>query len=163
MSLSTALCFLLNQKSIFRHHQSGITGLLCTSNGLSLVSSDEDGDLCLSDASQKYRLQKSIGKALKPIERGTSPLSMSADGKYLVYVGPTEYLVTIVETITLNQILRIDVSSCTYMSDDQRTITSSECALFARFTPDRYLLVATKTCKLLKFDSYSGRLITIVR
>lgn len=127
------------------------------------MSSDEDGDLCLSDASQKYQLQKSIGKVVKSISGGSSSLSISADGKYIAYIGPTEYLVTIVETITLNQILRIDLSTCTYMSDDQRVITSSESALFARFTPDRYLLVATKTCKLLKFDSYSGRLITIVR
>lgn len=147
----------------FRYHQSSITGLLYSFNGSSLVSCDADGDLCLSDADQKYKLQKSIGNALKPIDQGPIPLSMSSDGKYIVYIGPTEFIVTIVETITLNQILRIDISTCTYITDDQRTLTSSEAGLFTRFTSDRYLLVATKSLKLLKFDSYSGKLLNIVR
>jgi hypothetical protein len=128
-----------------------------------LLSSDEEGDLCLSDADSKYKLQKSIIKALTPTENGSIPLSISSDGKYTVYVGPTEFIVTIVETNTLNQTLRIDISSCTCITNDQRTITSSESALFARFTPNRHLLVATKNFKLLKFDSYSGKLLNIVR
>lgn len=140
-----------------------ITGLIYSSNGSYLLSCDEEGDLCLSDADNKYKLQKSIGKALIPIEKGVIPLSISPDGKHTVYVGPTEFIVTIVETSTLNQTLRIDISSCTYMTNDQQTITSSESALFARFTPNRQLLVVTKNLKLLKFDSYSGKLLNIVR
>jgi len=140
-----------------------ITGLLYSHNGSCLLSCDEEGDLCLSDANNTYKLQKSIAKALLISEKGPMPLSLSSDGKYTVYVGPTEFIVTIIETNTLNQTLRIDISSCTYIINDQQTITSSESALFARFTPNRYLLVATKNFKLLKFDSYSGKLLNIVR
>lgn len=147
----------------FRYHQRSITGLLYSYNGSSLLSGDEEGALCLSDADNKYKLQKNIANALRPIEKGPAPLSISPDGKYTVYVGPTEFIVTTVETNTLNQTLRLDISSCTYVTADQRTITSSESALFARFTPSRHLLVATKNFKLLKFDSYSGKLLTIVR
>jgi hypothetical protein len=89
-------------------------------------------------------------------------LSMSPDGKYTVYIGPTEFIVTVIETNNLNQILRIDISSCTFMTNDQRTITSSESALFARFTPNRQVLVATTNLKLLRFDSYTGKLLNIV-
>ncbi|CAF4402178.1 unnamed protein product, partial [Adineta steineri] len=90
------------------------------------------------------------------------PLSLSPDGKYIVYIGPTEFIVTIIETNTLNQILRIDISSCTFMTKDHRTIISSESAIFARFTPNRHLLVATINMKLLKFDSYTGKLLNII-
>jgi len=140
-----------------------INGLIYSYNGSYLLSSDENGDLCLSDADNKYKLQKTIVKALITTVQGSIPLSISPDGKYTVYVGPTEFIVTIVETNTLNQTLRIDISSCTYITNEQRTITSSESALFARFTPNRHLLVATKNFKLLKFDSYSGKLLNIVR
>jgi hypothetical protein len=140
-----------------------ITGLLYSYNGSYLLSSDEEGDLCLSDADNKYKLRKTISKALMRTEKGPIPLSISPDGKYTVYVGPTEFIVTVIETNTLNQTLRIDISSCTYITNDQQTITSAESALFARFTPNRYLLVATKNLKLLKFDSYSGKLLNIVR
>jgi hypothetical protein len=140
-----------------------INGLIYSYNGSYLLSSDENGDLCLSDADNKYKLQKTIAKALITTIQEPIPLSMSPDGKYTVYVGPTEFIVTIVETNTLNQTLRIDISSCTYITNEQRTITSSESALFARFTPNRHLLVATKNFKLLKFDSYSGKLLNIVR
>jgi WD40 repeat protein len=140
-----------------------INGLIYSYNGSYLLSSDEDGNLCLSDADNKYKLQKTIAKALITTIKGPIPLSISPDGKYTVYVGPTEFIVTIVETNTLNQTLRIDISSCTYITNEQQTITSSESALFARFTPNRHLLVATKNFKLLKFDSYSGKLLNIVR
>jgi len=140
-----------------------ITGLLYSHNGSYLLSSDKEGDLCLSDVDNKYKLLKTIAKALITSEKGSIPLSISPDGKYTVYVGPTEFIVTIIETNTLNQTLRIDISSCTYMTNNQGTITSSESALFARFTPNRHLLVATKNFKLLKFDSYSGKLLNIVR
>ncbi len=114
-----------------------ITGLLYSHNGSCLLSCDEEGDLCLSDPNNTYKLQKSIAKALLVSEKGPMPLSLSPDGKYTVYIGPTEFIVTVIETNTLNQLLRIDISTCTFMTNDQRTITSSESALFARFAPNR--------------------------
>jgi hypothetical protein len=99
-----------------------------------------------------------------PISRkGITTLSISPDGKHTAYVGPTEFVVTIVETNTLNQTLRIDISSCTLLTNDRRPTTSTESALFVRFAPNRQLLVATTNFKLLKFDSYTGKLLNIVR
>ena len=87
----------------FRHHNVGITGLLYSHNGSYLLSSDKDGDLCLSDATENYKLQKAISKALITSEKGPTPFSLSPDGKYTAYIGPTEFIVTIIETNTLNQ------------------------------------------------------------
>ena len=100
---------------------------------------------------------------MSTLRKGITTLSISSDGKHTAYVGPTEFVVTIVETNSLNQTLRIDISSCTSITNDRRTIASTEAALFARFTPNRQLLVATTNFKLLKFDSYSGKLLNIVR
>lgn len=165
MKLSTmnTLVFYCKISFAFRHHQASINGLVYSSNGFYLISSDNDGDLCLSDAENKYKSLKILSNALIRTENSSLALSTSSDRKYIVYIGPTEYLVTIIETNTLNQTLRIDISSCTYITDEQQTVTSAEAALFARFTPNRFLLVATKNLKLLKFDSYSGKLLNIVR
>ena len=103
-----------------------------------------------------------MSKALFPLPRGTATLSISVDGKHTAYVGPTEFVVTVVETNSLNQTLRIDISSCALISNDRRTTSSSEAALFVRFAPSRQLLVATTNFKLLKFDSHSGKLLNIV-
>ncbi|CAF3419659.1 unnamed protein product [Rotaria sp. Silwood1] len=139
-----------------------IIGLLYSHNGSYLLSSDEEGDLCLSDANDNYKLQKTVAKALIASEKGPPPLSISPDGKYAAYVGPTKFIVTIIEINTLSQTLQIDISNCTLMTNDQQTITSLESALFARFTPNRYLFVATANFKLLKFDSYTGKLLNII-
>ncbi|CAF3845969.1 unnamed protein product [Rotaria magnacalcarata] len=144
------------------HHTKGITGLLYAHNGGRLISSDEEGTLCLLDANDSYKLQRTVAKALSTSQKGTMILSISPDGKHTAYVGPTEYVVTIVETNSLNQTLRIDISSCTLITNDRRSITSTEAALFARFAPNRQLLVATTNFKLLKFDSYTGKLLNII-
>jgi hypothetical protein len=128
-----------------------------------LISSDEEGNLCLLDANDNYRLQRTIAKALSTGRKGTITLSVSVDGKHTVYVGPTEFVVTIVETISLNQTLRIDISSCSLITNDRRSITSTEGALFACFAPNKQLFVATTSFKLLKFDSHTGKLLNIVR
>ncbi|CAF3669977.1 unnamed protein product [Rotaria sp. Silwood1] len=144
------------------HHTIGITGLLYAHNGGRLISSDEEGNLCLLDANDSYKLQRTVAKALSILRKGITTLSISPDGKHTAYVGPTEFVVTIVETNSLNQTLRIDISSCTLISNDRRSITSTESALFVRFAPNRQLLVATTNFKLLKFDSYTGKLLNII-
>ncbi|CAF3688347.1 unnamed protein product [Rotaria sordida] len=145
-----------------KHHNISITGLLYSHNGSYLLSSDEEGNLCLSDANDNYKLQKTIAKTLIISEKGPIPLSISSDGKYAVYIGPTKFIITIIEINTLNQTLRIDISNCILMTNDQQTITSSESALFVRFTPNRYIFVVTTNFKLLKFDSYTGQLLNII-
>ncbi|CAF3644159.1 unnamed protein product [Adineta steineri] len=144
------------------HHTTGITGLIYAHNGGRLISSDEEGNLCLLDANDNYKLQRTVAKALSILHKGISTLSISSDGKHTAYVGPTEFVVTIVETNSLNQTLRIDISSCTSISNDRRSSSSTDAALFVRFAPNRQLLVATTNFKLLKFDSYSGKLLNII-
>ena len=128
-----------------------------------MISSDSEGNLALFDANDSYKLQRMITKALFTGRKSMMILSMSADGKHTAYVGPTEFVVTIVETNSLNQTLRIDISSCSLITNDRRSISSSDSALFARFAPNRQLFVATTSFKLLKFDAFTGKLLNIVR
>ncbi|CAF0756991.1 unnamed protein product [Adineta ricciae] len=161
----TIKIFDLNSSTIsteITHHTTSITGLLYAHNGSRLISSDDEGNLCLLDANDNYKLQRTMAKALFPLPKGTATLSISTDGKHTAYVGPTEFVVTVVETNNLNQTLRIDISSCALISNDRRTTSSSEAALFVRFAPNRQLLVATTNFKLLKFDSHSGKLLNII-
>lgn len=116
------------------------------------------------DAHDSYKLQRTVAKALLVSRQGLpNLLSISPDGKHTSYVGPTEFVVTVVETNSLNQTLRIDISSCATITNDRRSINATESALFARFAPNRQLLVATSNFKMLKFDSFSGKLLNIVR
>ena len=149
---------------MFRHHTTSITGLLYAHNGGRLISSDEEGNLSLFDANDNYKLQRTIAKALSTtIPKGIMRLSISSDGKYTTYVGPTDFVVTIIETNTLNQILKIDISSCSLIPNDRKSITTTESALFVRFASNKQLFVATTNFKLLKFDSFTGKLLNIVR
>ncbi|CAF0801503.1 unnamed protein product [Didymodactylos carnosus] len=147
-----------------KHHTSSITGLLYSHNGFKLLSSDSDGNLCLSDVNDGYKLQRTIAKALPVINSKLSPnlrgnlLAISPDGKHTAYIGPTEFVVTVVETNNLNQTLRIDISSC--VLNDTKTVDES--AVLVRYSPSKHLLVATSNQKLLKLDSQTGKLLNII-
>ncbi|CAF3235842.1 unnamed protein product [Rotaria sp. Silwood2] len=110
---------------------------------ISAEITDEEGNLCLLDGNDSYKLQRTIAKALSTSPKGILTLSISSDGKHTTYVGPTEFVVTIVETNCLNQTLRIYISGCTLITNNRQMITSTESPLFVRFAPNRQLLVAT--------------------
>ncbi|CAF0722865.1 unnamed protein product [Didymodactylos carnosus] len=146
------------------HHTSCITGLLYSHNASKLLTSDSDGNLCLSHVNDGYKLQRTIARALPVINNESlsslhgNCLTISPDGKHTAYIGPTEFVVTVVETNNLSQTLRIDISSSTF--NDIQTVDES--ALLVHYSPSRHLLVATSDQKLLKFDSYTGKLLNIV-
>lgn len=127
------------------------------------MSSDSEGNLCLSDTQKNYQLQRIIANALIGSEQGNPVLSLSPDAKQVAYVGPTAFIVTILEINTLSQTLKIDISHRSWVTPDQRTVNSDERGLFAQFASHRQLFVATTDFKLLKFDSSTGTLLTIVR
>lgn len=148
---------------MFRHHTTKITGLLYAHHGGRLLTTDFDGNLSLFDADDNYKLQRTISKALLPSSQHNSTvLSISPDGKHTAYVGPNEFIVTVVETNSLNQTLRIDISSCTLMLNDRKLTPATEFATFVQYAPNRELFVATNQLKLLKFDSFTGKLLNIV-
>lgn len=116
------------------------------------MSSDIDRNLCLSDRKNNYELQRIISEALAPQDSTMiNPLSLSNDGKYVVYIGPTVSNVTILEINSLSQTLRLDLNQFGFTT-----------ALFARFATNRQIFVATKDLKLLKFDAFLGKLLSTV-
>ena len=128
-----------------------------------MISSDSEGNLCLSDTRQNYEMQRFISDALIVTDQRINPLSLSFDKKYLVYVGPSQFLITVLEINTLSQIRRIDISHCSFVTENGETLISKEAALFARFVSNRHIMVATNQLKLLKYDFLTGTILMIVR
>ena len=143
-----------------RPHSTNVIGLVYSPNGSSILSCDDEGSLCLSDANDHYRVTRSISHAVRMVDKELSPISPSPDGRHFVYVGPTEFLITIIDMSSFQETLRIEMTSCGRMVDDQ---ASSESARFARFAPNRHVFVATSQFNLMRFDSYTGKLLSVVR
>ena len=129
-------------------------------DGSSILSCDDEGNLCLSDASDRYRVARTVSHAVRTVDKELSPISPSPDGQHIVYVGPTEFLITILDVGSFQETLKIEMSNCGRMTDKQ---SSSESARFARFAPNRHVFVATSKFNLMRFDSYTGKLLSVVK
>lgn len=94
-------------------------------------------------------------------KRAPNALTVSADGKYVAFVGPTEFTVSVCDGRSLDEVMRIDITSLN-PADNTRTII--DVAERVTFTPKvvGQLLVTTSNLKLLKFDARSGRILAEV-
>uniref|UniRef100_A0A667XN02 WD repeat domain 90 n=1 Tax=Myripristis murdjan TaxID=586833 RepID=A0A667XN02_9TELE len=88
-------------------------------------------------------------------ERAPDALTVSSDSRCLAFVGPSEYIVTIADARSLDELLRVDVSIL-----DLDT-TSLDSALKVCFSPasTAHLLVATSANKILWVSTKTGRLL----
>uniref|UniRef100_A0A673Z2P0 WD repeat-containing protein 90 n=1 Tax=Salmo trutta TaxID=8032 RepID=A0A673Z2P0_SALTR len=88
-------------------------------------------------------------------ERAPDALTVSSDNRCLAFVGPSEYIVTIMAARSLDELLRVDVSILDVES------TSLDSALKVCFSPASigHLLVTTSANKILWISANTGRLL----
>uniref|UniRef100_A0A8C1U243 WD repeat domain 90 n=1 Tax=Cyprinus carpio TaxID=7962 RepID=A0A8C1U243_CYPCA len=89
------------------------------------------------------------------VNRGPDTLAVSSDSRCLALIGPTEYIVTIMEAQSLNELLRVDVSILDVES------TTLDSALNVCFSPTSlsHLLITTSANKILWIDTHTGQLL----
>uniref|UniRef100_A0A670YA84 WD repeat-containing protein 90 n=1 Tax=Pseudonaja textilis TaxID=8673 RepID=A0A670YA84_PSETE len=143
-----------------KQHRGLITGLTFSPDGHFMYSSCTHGTLSLYNcAVQKSHTVRVLANVVsQDADHGPDALSVSCDGRLLAFVGPSKYIVTLMDAHTLDELLRIDVS---VLDLDSTALDVALRLCFAPF-PLGPLLVSTSSQKILVLDAKSGRLIRVV-
>uniref|UniRef100_A0A8C5JQT2 WD repeat domain 90 n=1 Tax=Junco hyemalis TaxID=40217 RepID=A0A8C5JQT2_JUNHY len=86
---------------------------------------------------------------------GVDTLVLSGDSRLLAFVGPSKYVVTVMEACSLDELLRVDIS----ILDLHSTILDSAVKVCFGPVPQGELLVSTSSNKILVLDARTGRLV----
>ncbi|XP_066496904.1 WD repeat-containing protein 90 [Tiliqua scincoides] len=143
-----------------KQHRGSITGLTFSPDGNFMYSSCSQGTLALYNcAVQKSHIIRVLANVVSP-DAAHSPdaLSVSGDGHFLAFVGPSEYIVTLMDAHSLDELLRVDVS----ILDLDSTSLDTAVRLCFSPLPLSHLLVLTSSHKVLVLNSKTGRLIRTV-
>jgi WD40 repeat protein len=134
-----------------------ITDLTYCQNGKRLLVADSLHYLSMYDVEREYALVRLLpGSVCVP-----GSLCLSEDTRHAAVVGPTDCLITVFDTLNLNETLRINVNSATTTT----TTGDSAAAYRLAYGPAELgqLVCVTVSNRLLKFDSRTGRLISVMQ
>uniref|UniRef100_A0A7N5ZSH5 WD repeat domain 90 n=1 Tax=Anabas testudineus TaxID=64144 RepID=A0A7N5ZSH5_ANATE len=133
------------------YHRGEVVGLAFSPNGEFMYSADSLGSLALYDSSEEDH------NVIRVVctERAPDALTVSSDSRCLAFVGPSEYIVTVADARSLDELLHVDVSILDVESP------RLDSALKVCFSPasTEHLLVATSANKILWVSSKTGRLL----
>uniref|UniRef100_A0A8C3KEF7 WD repeat-containing protein 90 n=1 Tax=Calidris pygmaea TaxID=425635 RepID=A0A8C3KEF7_9CHAR len=140
-----------------KQHRTVITGLTFSPDGNFMFSSCLQGTLALySCVAQKSHVLRVLGNVVaRDAGSGPDALVVSGDSRLLAFVGPSKYVVTVMEACSLDELLRVDISILNLNS------TALDSALRVCFAPvpRGELLVSTSSNKILVLDAKTGRLV----
>uniref|UniRef100_A0A8C6J029 WD repeat domain 90 n=1 Tax=Melopsittacus undulatus TaxID=13146 RepID=A0A8C6J029_MELUD len=140
-----------------KQHCTVITGLTFSPDGNFMFSSCLQGSLALySCMAQKSHVLRVLGNVVAQ-DAGSGPdvLVVSGDSHLLAFVGPSKYIVTVMEACSLDELLRVDIS---ILNLNSTALDSAVGVCFAPVPRDE-LLVATSSNKILVLDTKKGRLV----
>ncbi|KAF7204596.1 WD repeat-containing protein 90 isoform X2 [Nothobranchius furzeri] len=140
-----------------RHHRGEVIGLVFSSDGEYMYSADSEGSLALYNASEEDHtvIRFACNVVARGSERSPDALTVSRDSCCLAFVGPSEYIITIADAWSLDELLHVDVS----ILDAESSQLDS--ALKVCFSPvfTEHLLIATSANKVLWVSTKTGRLL----
>ncbi|KGL85799.1 WD repeat-containing protein 90, partial [Charadrius vociferus] len=140
-----------------KQHRTVITGLTFSPDGNFMFSSCLQGTLALySCMAQNSHILRVLGNVVAR-DAGSSPdaLVVSGDSRLLAFVGPSKYVVTVMEACSLDELLRVDIS----ILDLNSTALDSAVRVYFAPVPRGELLVSTSSNKILVLDAKTGRLV----
>nr|XP_030140775.3 WD repeat-containing protein 90 isoform X6 [Taeniopygia guttata] len=140
-----------------KQHRTAVTGLTFSPDGNFMFSSCLQGTLALYRlAARKIQVLRVVGNVVaRDAGSGVDTLVVSGDSRLLAFVGPSKYVVTVMEACTLDELLRVDVS----ILDLHSTILDSAVKVCFGPVPQGELLVSTSSNKILVLDAKTGRLV----
>uniref|UniRef100_A0A8C3V8G9 WD repeat-containing protein 90 n=1 Tax=Catharus ustulatus TaxID=91951 RepID=A0A8C3V8G9_CATUS len=142
-----------------KQHRTAITGLTFSPDGNFMFSSCLQGTLALySLVARKTQVLRVLGNVVaRDAGSGVDTLVVSGDSRLLAFVGPSKYIVTVMEACSLDELLRVDIS----ILDLHSTCTVLDSAVKVCFGPvlQGELLVSTSSNKILVLDAKTGRLV----
>ncbi|XP_060141563.1 WD repeat-containing protein 90 isoform X6 [Globicephala melas] len=140
-----------------RCHRGAITGLAASPNGSLLFSSCSRGSLAQyhSSAPQCRILRVTANMVCQEACPSPSALVVSGDSHLLAFVGPSKYTVTVMDTASLDELLRVDIRTL----DLAGSCLDSAVAVCFGPAPPGHLLVSTSSNMVAVLDATSGRLV----
>uniref|UniRef100_A0A8C0VLS3 WD repeat domain 90 n=1 Tax=Cyanistes caeruleus TaxID=156563 RepID=A0A8C0VLS3_CYACU len=140
-----------------KQHRTAITGLTFSPDGNLMFSSCLQGTLALySFSARKIQVLRVLGSVVaRDAGGGVDTLVVSGDSRLLAFVGPSKYVVTVMEACSLDELLRVDISILGLHS----TILDSAVKVCFGPVPQGELLVSTSSNKILVLDAKTGRLV----
>eukprot|EP00069_Balaena_mysticetus_P016010 bmy_01881T0 len=140
-----------------RCHRGAITGLAASPDGSLLFSSCSRGSLAQyhSGAPRCRILRVAANVVCQEACPSPSALVVSGDSRLLAFVGPSKYTVTVMDTTSLDELLRVDISTL----DLAGSRLDSAVAVCFGPAPPGHLLVSTSSNMVAVLDATSGRLV----
>ncbi|XP_032560024.1 WD repeat-containing protein 90 isoform X1 [Chiroxiphia lanceolata] len=140
-----------------KQHRTAITGLTFSPDGNFMFSSCLQGTLALYRCvAQKSHVLRVLGNVVaRDAGSGWDALVVSGDSHLLAFVGPSKYVVTVMEACSLDELLRVDIS----ILDLHSTVLDSAVRVCFGPVPQGELLVSTSSNKILVLDAKTGRLV----
>ncbi|XP_051635803.1 WD repeat-containing protein 90 isoform X7 [Manacus candei] len=140
-----------------KQHRTAITGLTFSPDGNFMFSSCLQGTLALYRCvAQKSHVLRALGNVVaRDAGSGWDALVVSGDSHLLAFVGPSKYVVTVMEACSLDELLRVDIS----ILDLHSTVLDSAVRVCFGPVPEGELLVSTSSNKILVLDAKTGRLV----
>ncbi|XP_009077103.1 PREDICTED: WD repeat-containing protein 90, partial [Acanthisitta chloris] len=140
-----------------RQHSTAITGLTFSPDGNFMFSSCLQGALALySCVAQKSHVLRVLGNVVaQDAGSGLDALVVSGDSQLLAFVGPSKHVVTVMEACSLDELLKVDISTL----DMHSTALDSAVRVCFAPVPRGELLVSTSSCKILVLDAKTGRVV----
>ncbi|XP_059887375.1 WD repeat-containing protein 90 isoform X2 [Delphinus delphis] len=140
-----------------RCHRGAITGLAASPDGSLLFSSCSRGSLAQyhSSVPQCRILRVTANVVCQEACPSPSALVVSGDSHLLAFVGPSKYTVTVMDTASLDELLRVDIRTL----DLAGSCLDSAVAVCFGPAPPGHLLVSTSSNMVAVLDATSGRLV----
>ncbi|XP_016076183.1 PREDICTED: WD repeat-containing protein 90 [Miniopterus natalensis] len=140
-----------------RCHRGAITGLVTSPDGSLLFSACSQGTLaqyhCAATSCRVLRVAANV--VCRDARPSLNTLAVSGDSRLLAFMGPSKYMVTIMDAASLDDLLRIDVSALDLASS---RLDSAVAVCFGP-APPSHLLVSTSSNKVVVLDATSGRMV----
>ncbi|XP_010000960.1 PREDICTED: WD repeat-containing protein 90 [Chaetura pelagica] len=140
-----------------QQHRAPVAGLTFSPDGNFMFSSCLQGTLALySCKAQESHVLRVLGNVVaRDAEGGPDALVVSGDSHLLAFVGPSKYVVTVMEACSLDELLRVDIS---ILELNSMALDSAGRVCFAPVLRGE-LLVSTSSNRILVLDVKTGRLI----
>ncbi|XP_059010020.1 WD repeat-containing protein 90-like isoform X4 [Mustela lutreola] len=140
-----------------RCHRGPVTGLATSPDGSLLFSSCSSGTLaqyqCVSAPCRVLRVAANV--VCRDAHPTPNALAVSGDGRLLAFVGPSKYVVTVMNAACLEELLQIDVSAL----DPASSCLDSAVAICFDPGPLGHLLLSTSSHTVTVLDTTSGRVV----
>ncbi|ELK28424.1 WD repeat-containing protein 90, partial [Myotis davidii] len=140
-----------------RCHQGAVTGLVASPDGSLLFSACSQGTLaqyhCAATCCRVLRVAANV--VCRDAPPSPNALAVSGDNRLLAFTGPFKHTVTIMDTASLDDLLRVDVSAL----DPASSGLDSAVAVCFSPAPHSHLLVSLSSNKVVVLDAMSGRLV----